>query len=185
LVSGLTIRCPISDCAPVLFSGLYLHGGYRVDCFAVLNGDSSREQSPTRQRLQLWRSRDDIAIHIPLGRAHEVDGGSLPGRPHPQAYGGSHRSTRVPYVRTSGRGPKTMGEAHHSFSFHTLPFANGERAFWTLSPPPIAGAPSSAFVANGGIVFRLPNFRQNGKALGRNAGSGVGRVDGNELERQA
>jgi hypothetical protein len=33
----------------------------------------------------------------------------------------AHRSTRVPYVRTSVRGPKTMGEAHHSLSFRTLP----------------------------------------------------------------
>ena len=32
------------------FTGLYLHGGYMVDCFAVLNVDRSREQSPTRRR---------------------------------------------------------------------------------------------------------------------------------------
>jgi hypothetical protein len=32
-------------------------------------------------------------------------------RPSPQACRGSHNSTRVPYVRTSVRGPKTIGEA--------------------------------------------------------------------------
>ena len=32
-------------------------------------------------------------------------------RPHPQASRGLHNSVRVPYLRTSVRGPKTMGEA--------------------------------------------------------------------------
>jgi hypothetical protein len=37
-------------------------------------------------------------------------------RPTPQACDGLDRSIRVPYVRTSVRGPKTMGEALNSFS---------------------------------------------------------------------
>jgi hypothetical protein len=37
-------------------------------------------------------------------------------RPSPQARRDLHRSTGVPHVRTSVRGPKTMGEAHHSLS---------------------------------------------------------------------
>jgi hypothetical protein len=38
-------------------------------------------------------------------------------RSHPLTSNGPHSSVRVPYVRTSVRGPKTMGEAHHSFLF--------------------------------------------------------------------
>jgi hypothetical protein len=43
-----------------------------------------------------------------------------------QACCGFHGSVRVPYVRTSVRGPRTMGEAHHSFSFQALPFVHLE-----------------------------------------------------------
>jgi hypothetical protein len=41
-------------------------------------------------------------------------------RTFPQALRGFHSAVWVPYVRTRVRGPKTMGEAHHSFSFRTL-----------------------------------------------------------------
>jgi hypothetical protein len=45
----------------------------------------------------------------------------------PSSCHGPHCSTGVPHVRSSVRGPKTMGEAHHSFSFRTLPFFHWER----------------------------------------------------------
>jgi hypothetical protein len=41
----------------------------------------------------------------------------MPGyhRPAPQVFGNLNNSVRVPYVLTSVRGPKTMGEALNSF----------------------------------------------------------------------
>jgi hypothetical protein len=61
----------------------------------------------------LYPRHDDRVTHISLVFREMWDTAGLA----PQAFIGLHNSTGVPQVRQSVPGPKTMGEAHHSFSY--------------------------------------------------------------------
>jgi hypothetical protein len=70
---------------------------------------------------------------------------------------GCHRSSGVPDVRISVRGPKTMGEAHHSFSFRTLPVATEETTWPRQSESEMNARDRSFHLANSSLLEAPPS----------------------------